>query len=73
MLSRQPAKSYNLLLDEFWPVPKKGVWYPGLPHVLAKKEVKKVVRAVTHAVEHEARKVIRHIRIRHHHWHHHRW
>ena len=62
VLSRQPDKSYNLRLDDFWPVPKKGVWYPGLPHVLA------VTKKVVHAAEHEARKLIRHIHIRHHHW-----
>ena len=38
VLARRKDKSYELKLDAFWPVPKPGVWYPGLPHVLAKKK-----------------------------------
>ena len=37
VLARLKDKSYELKLDDYWPVPKPGVWYPGLPHVVAKK------------------------------------
>ena len=60
---RQPAKSYPLRLDDFWPVPKKGDWYPGLPHVLAKKSIQ-----IEHAAEKAVRKLIPKIHIPHHHW-----
>ena len=64
ILARQPAKSYPLRLDDFWRVPKKGAWYPGLPHVLAKKSIHKI----EHSAEKAVRKLIPKIHIRHHHW-----
>ena len=75
ILARLPSKSYSLTLNQFWPQPKSGVWYPGLPHVLASalmhKEVQKVVHIVTHEVEHAVRRDLP--RVFHHHFHHHRW
>jgi len=79
ILTRLPSKSYNLTLNGFWPVPKAGVWYPGLDHVLASelkhKEVQKVVKVVVKAVAHEAEKAVRKVlpKIFHHHHHHHHW
>ena len=80
VLARDPKKSYSLTLNQYWPKPKSGIWYPGLPHTLAKdlkhKEVQKVVKvaakAVAHAAEHAVRKVL-HFHHHHHHHHHHWW